>query len=140
MLAIIVLGVFGLSFGPFVARGQLMIVLQRLFPFKRGLTHAYWAPNFWALYNLFDRLAISAFRKIGLETWLKADCQSTPTGGLVQDTVHCVLPNIPPFVTFAFTLAAQLPILWKLWHKRGDSVQFLRAVILCNFTSFIFGW
>ena len=92
--SIVVIG-FSLSFGPFVMEGQLLNVLSRLFPFKRGLTHAYWAPNFWAVYNAFDLVGSRLVSKFLDPKFVPA---KTLTGGLVQETEHALLPNVTPLV------------------------------------------
>ncbi|KAH6580818.1 hypothetical protein BASA61_009401 [Batrachochytrium salamandrivorans] len=133
-LGLIVVSVFLLSFGPFAA--HLEQVVSRLFPFKRGLCHAYWAPNFWALYSFTDRVLLKVASITG-----KVDLGSSAslTRGLVGDSKFSILPAITPFHTVLLTIASQLPILVKLWFN-PKPIRFLDAIILCGFGSYMLGW
>ncbi|XP_075808763.1 dolichyl pyrophosphate Glc1Man9GlcNAc2 alpha-1,3-glucosyltransferase isoform X4 [Microtus pennsylvanicus] len=115
-LGLIVFLVSALSLGPFLALNQLPQVFSRLFPFKRGLCHAYWAPNFWALYNAVDK----ALCVIGM--------------GLNDKWFGSAVPAHSPSLSFP----SGNPHLHTDSHTgpRG----FLQCLVLCALSSFMFGW
>ena len=146
----------GAAFGPFVALGQIPQMMSRLFPFSRGLCHAYWAPNVWALYSFADRVLIHrkcpqpymephvrtlsrivVAPKIGLP--VKIEALESVTRGLVGDTAFAVLPEITPRTCFALTLLFQILPLIKLFGQPTWE-NFVGAVTLCGYASFLFGW
>ncbi len=129
--------VFGAAFGPFYYWGQLDQLRNRLFPFSRGLCHAYWAPNLWALYSFGDRVLITAAPYLKLN--VDRDAISSVTRGLVGDTSFAVLPNITPRECFGLTLALQVVALTKLWMKPTWEA-FIGSLTLCGFASFLVGW
>lgn len=138
-LGAIVGSVFSCSFLPFVVhQNHLRQILSRLFPFKRGLTHAYWAPNFWAIYNFVDNVFTVVGMKFNLLS--AATCQTTTTRGLVEEYKHCVLPSVTPWVTFMLAGLFMLPSLYSLWTRPNQPWELVRSAILCAFSSFMFGW
>jgi alpha-1,3-glucosyltransferase len=149
-----ILAIFATAFGPFALWEQLPQVMSRLFPFSRGLCHAYWAPNVWALYSFADRLLLySQFCPIlrpyltntttivapYLHLPINPSALHSVTRGLVGDTTFAVLPAITPRLTFILTLTTQLPALAYLFlHPTSD--HFLSALTLSAYSSFLFGW
>lgn len=63
-----------------------------MFPFGRGLCHAYWAPNFWVFYIILDKVLAFLLVKMGFNVQAPA---ASFTGGLVGDSSpFAVLPRV----------------------------------------------
>ncbi|KAF8913794.1 glucosyltransferase [Gymnopilus junonius] len=138
-LANAVIAIFVVSLGPFAIMGQIPQLLSRLFPFTRGLNHAYWAPNFWALVTAADRVLLKYAQITGAKFAINESGVASSSRGLVGDTVFAVLPNIRPIHTFIITVVFQLIWLVKLWRSPSYK-SFLTALTLSGWTSFLFGW
>ncbi|KAI6191500.1 Alpha-1,3-glucosyltransferase [Aphelenchoides bicaudatus] len=125
-----------ISFGPFIAKGGIdwfQQILTRLFPFKRGLTHSYWAPNFWSLYNFADYTLNRVFKL------LRKNVESPKyTSGIVQVYEHTVLANITPLTTHILVLVSLSPLIALFFTRRSE--KFLLASILSSFSFFLFSW
>lgn len=132
ILGAIVISVFAVSFGPFFLVGgvdQIKQIFSRLFPFQRGLNHAYWAPNVWALMSFADRILVkcrssltccrfpqrsltwipSIFVDLVRRGWpISEDVINSTSRGLVGDTSFGVLPEVTPATCFGITVAFNL--------------------------------
>ncbi|KGU31023.1 dolichyl pyrophosphate Glc1Man9GlcNAc2 alpha-1,3-glucosyltransferase [Candida albicans P75063] len=149
-LGSIVILVFIIAFKPFY--NVLPQLISRLFPFSRGLTHAYWAPNIWAVYSFLDRILIQIYKKIPMSKYpllkiFQFDPNSlnndqllkTSTRGIVGDIEFFILPNITPKLTFLLTLFYQIMALIPLFIQPTYR-RFVGALTLCGYASFLFGW
>ncbi|TGZ69217.1 hypothetical protein CRM22_003860 [Opisthorchis felineus] len=137
-----------ISFLPFLSVTQLSAIYSRLFPFGRGLTHAYWAPNFWALYNGAEKVLCASNSHFGLWPHLNTS-SSSMTRGLVESAEHVVLPSIRPVHTAVLVIGSMLPPLLRCAAKSSAfndvhvSVhyrEFLTALTGAAWASFLFGW
>ncbi|XP_058104153.1 probable dolichyl pyrophosphate Glc1Man9GlcNAc2 alpha-1,3-glucosyltransferase [Magnolia sinica] len=129
--------VFAVAFGPFLYYGQIQQVLRRMFPFGRGLCHAYWAPNVWVFYIIFDKVLAFLLRKLGFD--IKAPAASF-TGGLVGDSSpFSVLPQVTPLATFLLVILAMSPCLIKAWREPQPK-HIMRWVAYAYTCAFLFGW
>ncbi|KAJ7961854.1 Alpha-1,3-glucosyltransferase [Quillaja saponaria] len=129
--------VFAVAYGPFLYHGQIEQVISRMFPFGRGLCHAYWAPNFWVFYILSDKVLAFLLRQLGFEIQAPA---ASFTGGLVGDSSpFSVLPQIMPFTTLIMVLLALSPCLIMAWRKPQPKM-ITRWVAYAYTCGFLFGW
>ncbi|CAB3411379.1 unnamed protein product [Caenorhabditis bovis] len=143
-LATSILVPFIASLGPFLYSGglnSLLNIASRLFPVSRGLTHAFWAPNFWAIYNLLDLVLYRILKLLKIGN-IEAP---TYTSGLVQEYSHSVLPNVSPIATLALVVLFSLAVLTMIVVRMpksatGDSPDFTLYAIFSSLVFFYFGY
>ncbi|KAH3765233.1 ALG8, alpha-1,3-glucosyltransferase S-like [Pelomyxa schiedti] len=113
-------------------------VLRRLFPWGRGLCHAYWAPNFWALYNIADKILKIIYSKMGLAVVNTTALMTSGTVGTEQQ-LHSVLLSPTPMITLTLTCIALAIPMVKLW-RNPTPTQLVMASAQCSLCFFVFGW
>ncbi|KAM3242952.1 hypothetical protein ACQJBY_055130 [Aegilops geniculata] len=132
-----VVAVFAMAFAPFVYYGQMQQLLSRLFPFGRGLFHAYWAPNFWVFYIVLDKILAFLLRRLGFSIEIP---EASFTRGLVGDSSpFSVLPKVTPITTFLLVILAMTPCLVKAFAN-PQSKHIIRWVAYACSCGFMFGW
>ncbi|KAI3918579.1 hypothetical protein MKX01_041899 [Papaver californicum] len=137
MMGIAVGMVFAIAFGPFLYTGQIQQVLHRMFPFGRGLCHAYWAPNFWVFYIILDKGLAYLLAKLGFNIQTPA---ASFTGGLVGDSSpFSMLPRVTPLATMLLVVLALSPCLFKAWRDPQPRM-ITRWVAYAYTCGFLFGW
>ncbi|KAL3660259.1 hypothetical protein V7S43_014789 [Phytophthora oleae] len=137
-LGVMVLVVFVFAFGSILWKHEdpvagMKQILSRLFPVQRGLCHAYWAPNIWALYAFLDKVLVV----LGFPA--STEGVALMSGGLVQEANFAVLPAVSPLVCAVLTFAMMTPVLRSIW-KYPDSSLFTSALAYCMLCSFLLGY
>jgi alpha-1,3-glucosyltransferase len=151
-IALNILTVLALSWAPLLYSGGLAAVeacFARLLPFDRGLLHAYWAPNWWALYSFADKLAVAS----GCS--LREPDMDISSGHIGAMRPFRCLPNVSPEVTAGLVLGSIVPVALALAvsrpgsslhdsaleHSRARRALFLpQAVAFSSLSAFMFGW
>ncbi|KAK5577226.1 hypothetical protein RB653_002166 [Dictyostelium firmibasis] len=140
-----VLSIFLLSLGPFFYMGQIQQLISRLFPFGRGLSHAYWAPNFWSIYNFLDRVLLfnGLYKKIPFfkDFIIPDQITGNLTSGLVgsETQSHIILPKITPPITLLITILFLVPSIYSILKSKSWK-HFILGICQSSFTFFMFGW
>ncbi|GAB5036292.1 dolichyl pyrophosphate glc1man9 c2 alpha-glucosyltransferase [Nannochloropsis oceanica] len=132
---------FSSSSSSLLPTSYLQQLASRLFPFGRGLTHAYWAPNVWALYCCKDLALASLSRRLNLPLHDPARPPSLPswTSGLVQVIEPEILFRVSPSMTACLVLVSICPALWQLWRKPTERT-FLVVLFQTSLCGFMLGW
>lgn len=130
-LAITVVTVIIVPFVPFAWYGthQIVQIFKRLFPFQRGLCHAYWAGNVWSLYMSIEKVILFICRSV-LGT---------------QESIY--FPELTPNQVAVILLLSLIPAMklaWKAASLKDAAAEqqtlFVLSIVYSSISSFMFGY
>ncbi len=131
------------AFMPFCFHGdgweQILQIFQRLFPFGRGLVHAYWAPNIWALYCFCDKIAGHVIPKLGFPSAPVVSEGFNSASGLVGDFSMGVFPRVSASHCLLLVFFSTIPSMLVVYKNQSSKVL-LRVLVYCSLCSFLFGY
>jgi hypothetical protein len=175
-LAIAILSVFIFSFSPFIyiaykekSTDFFIQILKRLFPFKRGLIHSYWSPNFWAIYTFIDKVLFFAISKLkvknlhkilstifplkSFEFLVNSENLNLSSIGKTQEIEFNILPNITPKLANILIIILSLLLILSLFlfnsnidididieNNNKKRKIFTKYLIISSFIFFNFGF
>ncbi|GJQ13221.1 hypothetical protein GpartN1_g5012.t1 [Galdieria partita] len=126
---------------------QLKILQSRLFPFDRGLLHAYWPPHFWAVYGCLDQLLSKLTKILFPHSWIASSRNISSRGLIGIMKPFLLLPNPSPWICHAMVVLGMLPSFYDLWKSRRMLLHpihsmevWMRALTIVFLSSFLFGW
>ncbi len=125
LLAIVTGSCLVLPWLPFVVakddpKGMILQILNRLFPFGRGLVHDYWAGNIWALFSLLDRV------------WKLV-------AGKILNMEGANLPEPSPTVCAFLLLVSILPGLWVASIRKSNK-KLVESIVYVSFCAFMLAY
>lgn len=145
-IALIILLIVIAAFAPILLdsedkMAQLMQIFSRLFPFGRGLVHAYWAPNIWALYYGADKFLSFFIRRVMKIHLLDSNGNqlANSASGLVGDFALHVLPRVTPGFCGVLLILCSVIASVAYWRSSDDK-GLVRAVGFLSLSSFMFGF
>ena len=140
-----ILSVLIITFLPFIiisiktkSLSQFIQIKERLFPLNRGLLHTYWAPNFWALYSLLDKILYYAYKNYSNQFSIidkvcsfflkykdynyKRNTSSTGAGenGVSKPTGFDILPDISMKTTNVIIVTFIIIYYMKYYYKKSQ--------------------
>lgn len=127
------ISVFIFIWFPFLLRPEtLPHIYSRLFPFNRGLLHANWPANFWAIYASLDK-----FLTLVVDPIRKSDAITT---GIIGARVpFAILPNPSPTTCTTLVLVAiTYPLIRLARNPTKDNL--MCSTVISMLAAFMFGW